>query len=347
MLDYSKVAPNEILNVDELNAIGTEAWTTEFFSPYKPKSFVFQCKDGERVVGCEGYLDYLLFYNGELCQTHRSERTLISPTHRGQGIFEALVLECDSAANAQQSHMCWGATAALKPFVRAGFDPFVGYRNYIFYPAQRSLISRLTNILRSLDAVNPFGLYRAWKSRNIEEIKRILAFFCLFKPQNREKAILQIAAFSEAHVFDMLRRNSQSNYVIYPHQELFAWLSEKNLSYGRHSYFIDGACVGYVIFKMSPATRILHVVDLFSTDPCWVVAMIDKLVETYSEAGMSAVFLALNEKNTTHSAWIKQFRTARALIFPKVGSFIIKTLAGAPKKIEIQDLLLTDLWLEL
>jgi GNAT superfamily N-acetyltransferase len=347
MLDYSKVVLSEIRTVDEFNVIGERAWTTEFFSPHKPRSFVFQCKDGDRVVGCEGYIDYQLFFQGELCQTHRSERTLVSPSHRGKGIFEALVRECDRAANAQHSHMCWGSTPALKPFGRAGFDQCAGFRNYIFYPAQRTFTGRVRNILSSLSTVDPFRLYRIWKNRNLEEIKKTLGVVCLLRPQRRSKSALQIVDFDEALVFDMLRRHSESSYAICPNDELFLWLSEKNHSYTRHCFLKDGACIGYVIFKMNPATKLLHIVDLFSADPDCIVAMIDKLADKYSHAGMNALFLALNGKNPIHGTWIQQLRAAHVWVLSNLGSFVIRTLAGAPKKIEIQDLLLTDLWLEL
>lgn len=346
-LDFMQATSVQIHQLNTFNAIGANAWAAEFFSPDKPRSMVFQCKDGDRIVGCEGYLDYPLLFRGGLCQTHRSERTLISPTHRGMGIFEDLVLECDYVANKQTSHIVWGATGALKPFARAGFNTFTGFRSYVFVPAQRGVLRRLRKILGSAGIINPFRLYSVWKSRNIDDIKKTVSFFCLLKPRSKEEAILKIADFDEALVFDMLRRASASCYVIYPDKNLFSWLSEKGKNYTRHCYFRDGLCVGYAIFKLCPDTDLLHIVDIFSIDARWIVPMVNELADKYASSGMNAVFLALNGKHPIHATWISEFQRSHSWLIANLGSFVLKTLATAPRKIEMPDLLLTDLWLEL
>lgn len=349
-LVYRKLREDEIEEVNRLNDVGVNEWATEFFSPHKPISFVIQCTDTEKneMVGCEGYVDYKLMYNGELIQSHRSERTLVNPNYRGQGMFNKLIEGCDELAMETHSHMSWGATAALKAFERVGFDKFVGFRNYVFYPIPYSFADKIGLLFRWNELLNPYKVWKIRKSGSLKDIRKLISFASMFKGAKSPKQIGSVSGVPIDYnaVKKMVATAGKNQYFIAPDTSLLSWLEDKAKTYTQYSILVDGENVGHCIYKAEKEFGHIHVVDIFCQDAKYFPVILDYIAQKEKGNGMLSIFMPLNGKNKTHSAYIDEVKALGVMNFQKAGNFVIKTL-DRKEKITINELALTDLWLEL
>lgn len=350
-LKYSRLTADGIDAINRLNNIGVEQWRSEFFSPHKPNSFVIQCVDTEidQKVGCEGYLDYKLIYNGELVQAHRSERTLVSPNYRGQGMFNDLVKCCDEMACAVNSHMSWGSTVALKAFERVGFDGFTGFRNYVFYPVEFSIVEKFCLFRKHFRLLNPLRLLSLKKSRNLEDIRKIFSFLSALKGAKGVERVVGLAVtpidytLAQQVISESGRRG---DYFIAPQESLMKWLAEKSKVYKEYSLLFNGKYIGHCIYRLDQASCVIHMVDIFCTEPNTLPKILHFIAENEKNSGVTGIFLPLNGKNRTHQEYLNEIKKLGVMSIQKAGSFVIKTLK-AGDKITIDKLAVTDLWLEL
>jgi hypothetical protein len=345
-----KIDLQTIGEIDKLNPIGLNEWQVEFFSNFKPNSFLFACfdEDNEIAVGSEGYVSYPLFYNGEMIMSHRSERTMVNPNYRGKGIFEGLIKECDNEAIKSDSYMCWGATAALKPFVRAGFDEFTAFKSYSFYPIKNSSFNKIGLITSNLGLVNPLKLWKTYKTRNLENVKMTLALFSNFiKIKKQQKSIsITPKELNLDLIQNLLNGRLKNQFCLVPDLNLFEWLKIKNREYKKVGYYLGENFIGYCIYRIDVASKLIHIVDIFTINAEYIPEILDSISKTESNKNLLAIFLPLNAENEVHKGYISIINDSRILNIQKAGSFVIKTIREMPK-IKINDLLLTDLWLEL
>jgi len=99
---YRLATEDEIADAEAFNPIGEQTWRGEFFSPLKPGSVLAIARSESQVVGTEGYISYPLMADGCSIMTHRSERTLVSPTMRGRGVFNALIESCSATVREEK-----------------------------------------------------------------------------------------------------------------------------------------------------------------------------------------------------------------------------------------------------
>lgn len=350
-LVYRKLREDEIEAVNRLNDVGINEWTTEFFSPHKPISFVIQCTDTEKneMVGCEGYVDYKLMYNGELIQSHRSERTLVNPNYRGQGMFNKLIDGCDELAMETQSHMSWGATAALKAFERVGFDKFVGFRNYVFYPIRYSLREKIGLMFKWGELLNPVKAWKIKKSGKLKDVRKLLSFASMLKGAgkvNPQGKVTDVPLNYNEIKNMVVARGGKDEYYIVPDASLMGWLADKSKTYTQYCVQVDGKNVGHCIYKTEKEFGHIHVVDIFCDEAKYFPVILDYIAKKEKGNGLMSIFMPLNGENRTHSTYINEIKKLGVLNFQKAGNFVIKTL-DKKEKITIKDLSLTDLWLEL
>ena len=156
---FKKVTEDKIPQINQLNSVGEKKWELEFYYNKKQPSYLFASFDNEKVIGCEGYISYNLLKDGEKILTHRSERTYVDPNYRGKKIFENLIKNCDKSAVKDQSLFCWGATSALKPFAKAGFETYVGFRSYMFFPIKEKIKNKMF-CWSKFKMLNPFIIYK-------------------------------------------------------------------------------------------------------------------------------------------------------------------------------------------
>lgn len=350
-LVYSKLKESEIETVNQLNNVGVKEWTREFFSPHKPNSFVIQCTDTEKneMVGCEGYVDYKLMYNGEMVQTHRSERTLVNPNYRGQGMFNKLIDGCDELAIASGSHMSWGATAALKAFERVGFNKFTGFRNYVFYPIPYSIGEKLSLLSRWSELLNPVKVWRIRKTGSLRDIRKLVSFASVFKGAKKVKytGVLTDTPIDYDAAERMIAESGENGvYYIVPGVSLMSWLADKSITYNEYSIILNGENIGHCIYRTEKDFGYIHVVDIFCKESQQFPLILDYIAQKEKGNGVMSVFMPLNGRNKTHMAYIKEINDMGVMNIQKAGNFVIKTLARKDN-VTIEELALTDLWLEL
>jgi len=342
-MQFRKLEENEIVKVNNLNPIGEKSWRSEFFSKDFQPSYIAACEDGDNLAGCEGYIAYSLIQKGTLRLTHRSERTVIDGKYRGKGLFEKLISTCDQFALNDNSAFSWGATAALKPFKRAGFKGYVGFRSYIFFPIRSNFLKKAFSKIKF---INPILVYKVFKAKQIKDIKELLSWLSLFKPIKRNK--IQSIEFTDFHydqVKKLLLNNDQNYFKINPADSLFSWLEKKGLTYTKFLIHFENELIGYIILEKNLKFNYSSIKDIyFKSNTVTIEQILLSLSKVECFSQFTSFFLALNNNNKTHASWIKNLSQAEVINLKKAGSFVIKPLK---EKVSISDLLLTDLWLEL
>lgn len=344
MLKLTIATISDIEELDKVNQIGKTSWKVEFFDFMEP-SYIAICSDQSKLIGTEGYIGYKLINNCKLVQTHRSERTVINPNYRGQGIFEKLVNTCDIAASKDNSLFAWGATSALKPFGKAGFDGYTGFRNYIFFPIAANRFRKLFS-LNKLSFLNPLRIYKILKSKNLPEIKSLISWISLIKPTSIKKSeTITFTDFNYIEVQELIFHNDVSFYKINPTDLFFDWLVKKGLSYEKLLIKENQTVIGYIILKIDKRKNYCTIVDIYFKSYLLNISQIlSSLSKKEPFDSFDSFFLALNNSNNVHQKWIDTFKKSRIINLKKAGSFVIKNLKS---EVSIEELLLTDLWLEL
>lgn len=344
---YEIVPFDKIAAVNQFNEIGLSNWENDFFSPLTPASFLVQCVGEEKVIGCEGYIGYHLIKKGEIFLTHKSERTLVDAHYRGKGIFEKLVQKCDEAAMEIYSQFVWGETTAFKAFQRAGFEPFTGFRTYVFYPIQKGFFQKVRSFFSNIALFNPISLYKIVKSKDLDALKTLVSFFCAFKPIRKvEMADISFETFDFEKIKNYLLAQSDDSYKIYISENLIKWLNKKGYHYNYQQIVFQNEIIGYVILSCNVAKNSCHIVDIhFDSKKISMINILQSLANWKPLQGFDALFLALNAENEIHQNWLKTIAQHKILHKRMAGNFVIKPLLQ--KNISIKDLLITDLWLVL
>jgi hypothetical protein len=343
-LEYRLLNTIDVNKVNLLNDIGDRNWLREFFSSYKPNSILVGCFDNDKIVGCEGYVSYKLIKDGKIVQTHRSERTLVNPEYRGMGIFESLVHECDLQAVKSQSHFSWGATSALKPFQRAGFNSETGFRTYLFIPIKKVWYKRGFKIISLFKLLKPTIFNGIFRKRDLNLIKAFLSELSVVKGMRYSNSgeikfkdidLVQLSTFQ--------KNNHNEYYQIKIDEDFIQWLKLAN-DYEFIQLESEGLCCGYLVLKINPKNNYITIVDIIISN-LEIVEVVSQLSKLDKFQEYDSFFLALNSLNNLHYEYIYLLNKAGVLNKTKAGSFVIKPLCA--KGVQLSDLLLTDIWLEL
>ncbi len=347
-MEFHKATIQDIPKLNGLNQIGEFQWRKEFFSVEKPCSLVYFALQDGKAVGVEGFIEFRMNFKGRKLLTHRSERTKVALEHRGKGVFQTLVAYCDAEAIKKGSQMSWGATTALKPLQKAGFEAYTGFRSYIFFPVEHSIKSIISNILRNKRLLSPQNLYRTYKSRKIIDVKRFLSFLQLFRSTGRHQIdSLELRQFDMEAANQLVLQHTATTEVLSLslQKPFFEWIYSKGKKYLSHSLWKDEVRVGHVLYYLNVKTLSIVVVDVFVTDATYLQGILRLLSRMYKNSIYPSVFLSLNYRNPIHRKWVDELKKTPAFVRTKAGSFILKNYTA--QGFTIDNLLLTDLWLEL
>lgn len=344
ILEYRPLNTIDVENVNLLNNVGVANWNREFFSKNKPNSILIGCFDKDKIVGCEGYVSYQLLKDGKVVQTHRSERTLVNPEYRGMGIFESLVNKCDLEAYKSDSQFSWGATSALKPFQRAGFNADIGFRSYLFIPVKKVWYKRVFKIISLLKWFKPVLLKGVFKHRELNLIKGLLSQLSAIKGmQYSYSSLIKFRDIDMVQVSDFQKNNHKEYYQIKIDDDFIQWLKIAD-DYEFIQLESDAGCCGYLILKTNTLNNYVTIVDVVLSNS-EIVQVVSQLATLAKFQKYDSFFLALNSFNNVHAEYINSLNNAGVLNKTKAGSFVIKPLLD--KSVKLSDLMLTDIWLEL
>lgn len=360
-LGYRDAKKEDVPAINAFNEVGVDAWVHEFFSPSKPRSYLTMCIDGEKIVGTEGYVDYQLVLDGATRLTHRSERTLVSPDYRGQGIFPKLIARCTAHALLDDSQFCWGATAALKAFQNAGFVTHTGFRTYAMlalFPARYFTRFFLRN--KSVP-LNPLTLLRRLRARDLATLKEGLSFLAslsfparLFSGSTRRRPDLRTtsAPMSPADVDDLHERIRQSPQFLYlRHSEsLYRWLEEEGGNKFIHVYtYEENTLRSYLCVDVGRGQSFATVVDFCSESEEFLAASLEALKESLAKTGHATLMFGINTANLEQHRFLAQLKKLGGTTAGTAGSFVVQPLAltKSPLYDSMQSWYLTDIWLSL
>lgn len=339
-IEILKAEYNEIDKLEQLNPVGINNWKSEFFDSKMPNSFVFIASESNHFTSVEGYIGYKLCSGGEIIQSHRSERTLLLPTMRGKGIFEKLVQACHNESNQHGSICCWGATSALKPFKKAGFNTFEKWRKYYFIPTQGFRFYQFKELW--LDIRN------FKKERSIDNFINLgSTLACLlpcFITLKKKYNVCEVSKFEYSKIYkesvDLINDDS-NDFRIFIDINFLDWIEERgiNLKFLKIS---SSSGASYFCFKSNGDK--MMIMD-YVLAPEMNLKQTIKSLKSFSNQyfDFKAVVLSFNLENSYSASQTKKLPLFK-ISSPSVGSFVIHP---GIKDVSIKQLRITPIWLEL
>lgn len=339
-LEISRANFEDIEKLDQLNPVGLKNWESEFFDSRMPNSFVYIATQEDKFTGVEGYIGYKLWSRGEIIQSHRSERTLLLPSMRGKGVFEKLVSACHNESILDNSICCWGATSALKPFKKAGFNTFEKWRRYYFIPVEGLNWSHFKEIWRE------FFIFK--RNKSIDSFINLGSTLSCFIPTiNFWTKQLQVNKISSEEYSEIYKKSLEidtegdDDYRIFIDSNFLEWVQQRgiNLEFLKisslnHSSYIcfksNGDKMIVLDFVLSPHMEVKH-----------IIYSLKKFIKL--KFSFKAIIFSLNLKNP-YSLRLSRKLPKMKISGPLVGSFVIHP---GIKEIGIHQLRITPLWLEL
>jgi hypothetical protein len=338
---------SNISELNILNPVGDENWKSEFFDFRKQPSFVFAARNGLRFSGVEGYVSYQLINTTILYESHRSERTIVLPELRGQGVFNKLIDACHSESIIHNSICCWGATSVLKPFEKAGFQSFTKWRSYYFIPLGRGF--KKWGFKHFFNIINQAKLF--YKQRNFDEFLKLgsgLADLLIVKNKKSNWSCHQIDFSSYHSQYIVLLESTQrtfNDFAMNSSKNLFEWLEDRGIQLECIEVKNESnEVIALLAYRTTNYAFILEdwVIGLNIKFSDIVVAFRSHM-KVSDNSNINSLIVSLNIKNEYHN-WMTKSMSKWRIKSPNVGSFVIKT---GIKNIDIKDLRINPIWLEL
>jgi GNAT superfamily N-acetyltransferase len=346
-IEICKVSDSNISELNILNPIGEEIWESEFFDSRKQPSFVFAARNDSRFLGVEGYVSYQLINSKSIFESHRSERTIVLPELRGHGIFNKLIEACHAESMIYNSVCCWGATSALKPFEKAGFQSFTKWRSYYFIPL--GLGFKKWGFKHFCKIIIKARLF--YKKRNFDDFLKLgsgLADLLIVKKKKSNWTCHQIDFSSYQSSYLVLLESTQStfnDFAMNSSKNLFEWLEERGIQLECIEVKDEfNEVIAILAYRRTDYAFILEdwVIGLnikFSD----IVVAFRAYLKASDNSTVNSLIVSLNIKNEYHN-WMSKSMSKWRIKSPNVGSFVIK---NGIKNIDIKDLRINPIWLEL
>lgn len=356
---YEVASEQDIPSAEAFNPVGEQTWGDEYFSLLKPGSVLVIARSEGMVVGTEGYISYPMMVDGRLMMTHRSERTLVSPTMRGRGVFNALIESCSVVVREQSSAFCWGSTTALKPFQNSGFHAYTGHRAYLMIPL---FPSRLFSVAFWRRAVLEAGvretLRRLWQ-RDLPAVKEALGVAAAAMSPRAAMRLRRLRLGVLTHEpaprasddIDKLHQQvtaTDSAVSIQHSPELFAWVRRR---VGHEILVVcsyDAAELrAYLCVLVNPQSNVAELVDFCAASPADLLAAIAALRERLRGTGASSLFVAVNTHNRQHAEVLAALKPYAPVHIRNIGRFVVRpeSLDDPSLYDDLRRWYLTDLWL--
>jgi GNAT superfamily N-acetyltransferase len=350
MTNYRQAFTDDLTELNKLNPVGEINWKSEFWDSRMPDGIVCVYDYGGELVGVEGYMGgYPLFKNGNIFLSHKSERTLVLPSMRGKGVFVKLVQECHQRALDLDSAFSWGATSAIKPFEKAGFQGFQKWRKYYFVgfkPWYQSI-----GIFKLLDFIK--NVYQFSIKRDLNNMMLLGTTVSDFIPRpwlRRGDFIGEQVDFKS--LTDIARQISENagtqydDFVLHLSEDFLAWLASRDITI--KCVAIRGSNnqnAGYVCYKQTKDLILIE--DFGFASGMNFAEILDAfkfyLRENCQASSAGSFVLPLNIRNKFHQQ-VKKAISRFVVSSPPLGSFVIKP---GKQKPDIGQLRLTPIWLEL
>ena len=347
-LEFVRAVESDIERIDRFNTIGGDRWVSEFWNPNGPSGILYIAVDREiGVVGVEGYVPYDLIGPHGSVPSHRSERTLVSPSQRGKGVFGDLIEHCDADAEEAGSMFCWGSTSALKPFSKSGFEACTGWREYIFTPNSQTFSTRRLRSLFSVDWRRAFrGLRRGalWSDRMVT-----LGAVSLLLPRRKSNTTLTARPATPGEVEDSLiceRAASEGNIVFPVNRNTESWMSSIGVRNELLLIRNGDRVVGYAALSEDRAGLPSEVADFYVDASVSSSQGLTAVLGYISKSRVTTCTVTtFNAKNKTHHRILGEMPAYTSVRIKKRGSFVLKALSG--NSISMEDLLVTGRWFQL
>jgi len=236
MIINTNVSIDDLPELNAFNPIGENNWRNEFFSSSFPNSFLVCAREvgSNNLSGTQGFIEYKINYFGNRRLAYRSERTLLSASCRGKGIFKQQIDIGKIEIEKKGGLFCFGSTEALKPFKSAGFEVFDKNRVYDMHSFSMSktflisfalLINYLTShliriIQRKIEISDLFNFLIFGSFLSHVSFKN---FFQTKKSINKSELSMKIIEFETG---DSKITNSISDYFNDRDDAVYLWLDE-------------------------------------------------------------------------------------------------------------------------
>jgi hypothetical protein len=357
-LNYEIATLDDLLAVSNFSGLPVSGYKESYFSELMQGSLLSIAKTGAEVVGVEGYVKYDLIINGQLCTSHRSENTLISPSLRGKGAFKLLVDICSENAKLINSQFCWGTTPLAKAFKGAKFEFYKGYRSYVMLPIYPLKIFNPKFYLMGLlngGVIKSLSLLKIKEINKSKELMAILA--CILAPlckkiTNKNKKIFlnySDKMINQNDIDDLhLRVVDSKNMIFISHNEsLFKWI--KNRLHGDCfivNGYSDGRLVSYAFVKVNKGSGVAEIIDFCYENFDFFESTLLEIKRQLKSTNVSAIFIALNIENDFQKNMLINLKRYTKTIFGGLGSWVVRPGNCEDESVyrNLSKWYLTDLW---
>jgi hypothetical protein len=357
-LNYKIATHDDLLAVSKFSGLSVGSYKESYFSELMKGSLLAIAKTGTEVVGVEGYVKYDLIINNQLCTSHRSENTLISPSLRGKGAFKLLVDICSENAKLINSQFCWGTTPLAKAFKGAKFEFYKGYRSYVMIPINPLKIFSPRFYLKGLldgGVIKSLSLLRIKEINKSKELMAVLA--CILSPlckkitEKNKKLLLNYSnkIINKNDIDDLhLRIENAKNMIFISHNEsLFKWV--KNRLDGdcfMVNCYSDGRLVSYAFVKVNKGSGVAEIIDFCYENFDFFESTLLEIKRQLKSTNVSAIFIALNTENDFHKKMLINLKRYTKTIFAGLGSWVVRPGSCEDDSVyrNLRKWYLTDLW---
>ena len=331
----------------------------EYFSYLADQSVFFMAMDGENIVGTQAFIPYEMNVNGRVLLTGRSERTLVSPSYRGQDVFVNLMDHCVRRASEKGHMFFWGAaTAATKAFKRVGYLQITRHREYLIaavsgkqilskvFSGERAGLLRPAHIIKTLRTRDRMqALYYAQLAVSPVSIIARLPASALGALGRAKGLELVRVPKSEADIDDLyVRLRGQSKLMHLKHSAAF----DKWMLHDARWFFAycRGELIAYICLDLSDAVT-AKLVDFAAAEKRAFYALLEETRNVAQQEGRAFIYVVCNPNNFQQKALYPAFYAAGFVPSWRGGNSVVRagTYNDMNMLAEKETWYMTDLWI--
>ena len=338
-----------------------EIWQHEYWDYLPEKANLFVAKDQKKIVATEGFMPYLLNFEGNLYLTARSERTLVDPEYRGDNLFAKLMEYCASRGIDKGFQFIWGSTGALKPFRRAGFRVITGNRLYLM-----AIVNPLKFLkdLKNKDYRVPLSFTECLKVIRKRDRTKVLEYaksLCflpsiilrstlqlIVREKTRENLVITSVPKSYKDIYGLYIKLRREGPLMYLQQDdaFCEWMLEKGHNPTLKLFgYINDELVGYLYINVSDP-KIASIIDFAAIDTQVFRILLSAAYHRVRKLSKTFLMVTCNIANAQQKRLLPQFCSIGLVPFYLGGTTVIRPLSLKEPKIlsNMAYWYLTDLW---
>lgn len=334
MVINPKVAIDEVIEADDSLKKEIEDffpksdkgfWHYEYRGFLPEKSVFVVAKAGNKVVGTQAIMPYVLNVNGKSLLTGRSERTLLKKEFRGGTVFTRMMDLCSTLADLKGVNFIWGFTLTKKPFKREGFVFHEKYLEHSFY-----CIS-LSNALKcSFFNSKPYALLINFFLATCSQLVKNTIGYNSDANDHKKRLVITDKLQDDNDVNKLYHTiRGTSKFVFMEQNHTFQkWLVEdNNRNYLKYFAYQNDQLRAYMYIDYSTnESGVATIKDFASIDAFAAQMIIKKITNVLNSYNIGFLRAAYNIKNPVVCAMARQMYAQGFIPVRRSGGFVVRPL---------------------